>query len=39
MVDASKPDFIEAAMYIASRGEHAGHYVATCAKSECGYFG
>jgi hypothetical protein len=39
MVDAKKPNFVEAAIYMASDGEHAGHFVATCAKDECGYFG
>jgi hypothetical protein len=37
MMDAMKPDFIEAAIYIASEGEQAGQYVATCAKNLCGY--
>jgi len=36
-MDAMKPDFIEAAIYIASEGEQAGRYVATCAKNLCGY--
>ncbi|KIM80674.1 hypothetical protein PILCRDRAFT_89605 [Piloderma croceum F 1598] len=38
MLDANKPDFIEAAIYKASDGEHRGHFVATCAKDDCGYF-
>ena len=39
MMDAMKPDFVEAAIYMASDGDNAGKYVATCAKDECGYFG
>jgi hypothetical protein len=40
MLDANKPDFIKAAIYMASAGEwQAGKYVATCAKDECGYSG
>jgi hypothetical protein len=39
MVDANKPDFIEAAIYKASVSEQAGQYVATCVKDECGYYG
>ena len=39
MVDTRKPSFVEAAIYMASDGEHAGQFVATCAKNECGYFG
>ena len=27
MMDASKPDFIEAAIYVTSDGEHAGEYM------------
>jgi hypothetical protein len=39
MMDITKPAFIEAAIYIATTGEQAGKYVATCAKNECGYAG
>jgi hypothetical protein len=39
MIDMSKPDFIESAIYIASNGEQAGQFVAACAKGKCGYFG
>lgn len=39
MVDENKPDFVEAAIYMASVGEQAGQYIATCAKDECGYSG
>jgi hypothetical protein len=43
MMDPTTPDFVEAAIYMASdgdnAGQYAGQYVATCAKDECGYFG
>jgi hypothetical protein len=39
MMDATKPAYVEAAIYMALRGEQAGQYVATCAKDECGYAG
>jgi hypothetical protein len=39
MMDATKPDTVEAAIYMATQGEQAGKYVATCAKDECGYTG
>jgi len=39
MMDRTKPDYIEAAIYIASEGEQAGQYVASCAKNLCGYTG
>lgn len=39
MMDAARPDFIEAAIYKARKGREAGQYVATCAKDECGYIG
>ncbi|KIM86990.1 hypothetical protein PILCRDRAFT_4230 [Piloderma croceum F 1598] len=38
MMDTTKPDYIEAAIYKASTGEQAGRYVASCAKDACGYF-
>jgi hypothetical protein len=38
-MDMMKPDFIEAAMYMASIGPYAGQYVASCAQDLCGYFG
>jgi len=39
MMDPMTPDFVEAAIYMASDGDNAGQYVATCAKDKCGYFG
>jgi hypothetical protein len=39
MMDVTKPNVVEAAIYIASQGEQVGQYVASCAKEECGYFG
>src|ERR1700676_1486706 len=39
MTDASKPDFIKSAIYVASGGDWEGQYVATCAKDLCGYCG
>jgi hypothetical protein len=39
MMNTNKPDFIKAAIYIASEGEQAGKYVATCAKDKCDYTG
>jgi len=39
MMDATKPNVVEAAIYITSQGEQAGRYIASCAKEECGYFG
>jgi len=39
MMDATKPDFVEAAIYMASEGEQAGKYVATCVKNKCDYAG
>jgi len=39
MVDETNPDFVEAAIYMASDGGQAGKYIATCAKDECGYYG
>jgi hypothetical protein len=39
MMDATKPDFIEAAIYKVRQGGEAGQYVATCAKDKCGYAG
>jgi hypothetical protein len=38
-MDANKPDFVEAAMYMATQGAQTGQYVATCANDQCGYFG
>ena len=39
MMDPMTPDFVEAAIYMASDGDNTGQYVATCVKDECGYFG
>lgn len=39
LMDINKPDFVEAAIYMATDGEQAGQFVASCAKDECGYFG
>jgi hypothetical protein len=39
MTDASKPDFVESAIYKASDGNREGQYVAACAKDLCGYSG
>jgi hypothetical protein len=38
-IDATKPDFVESAIYVASNGDWEGQYVATCAKDLCGYYG
>lgn len=32
-------DFVEAAMYFTTTGSHAGQYIASCAKDQCGYLG
>jgi hypothetical protein len=39
MMDAAKPDFIEAAIHKARKGREVGQYIATCAKDKCGYIG
>ena len=39
MKDASAPDFVEAAMYLATAGPFAGQYVIGCAQDKCGYLG
>ena len=39
MVYPYKPDFVEAAIYMAVTGAFAGEYVARCAQNECGYLG
>jgi hypothetical protein len=39
LVDQYKPDFVEAAIYVAGTGTFAGEYVASCAQDQCGYFG
>jgi hypothetical protein len=39
MVEATNPDFIESAMYIASVGPFTGMYLASCARDRCGYMG
>jgi hypothetical protein len=33
------PDFVESAVYVATIGQFAGEYVASCAKGDCSYFG
>jgi len=38
LMDVTKPNFVEAAMDMATDGEEAGQFVARCAKDECGYF-
>lgn len=38
-VDESGPDYVEAAMYMATIGPYAGHYVIGCANDKCGYLG
>ena len=38
LMDATKPNFVEAAVYMATDGEEAGQFVARCANDECGYF-
>jgi hypothetical protein len=38
LADSARPDFVEAAMYMASVGPYAGQYVASCAQDQCGYF-
>jgi hypothetical protein len=37
-MDVTKPNFVEAAIDMATDGEEAGQFVARCAKDECGYF-
>ncbi len=39
LMDESKPDIVEAAIYVVSEEGQGGQYVAACAKDECGYFG
>ena len=39
LLNARKPDFVEAAIYRATSGHYSGEYVATCAKNRCGYLG
>jgi hypothetical protein len=39
MMDVSKPDFVESAIYMTSDGDREGQYVAACAKDLCGYSG
>jgi hypothetical protein len=39
MMDVSEPDFVKAAVCMATDSEQAGKYVATCAKDVCGYCG
>jgi hypothetical protein len=39
MMDANAPDFVEAAIYVPTNGEHWGKYTAACAKEVCGYCG
>jgi hypothetical protein len=37
LMDAATPNFVEAAIYMATDGEEAGQFVARCAKDACGY--
>lgn len=39
MADIMQPDFVEAAIYVASVGTYAGQYIASCAQDKCGYIG
>jgi len=39
LADENQPDFVEAAIYMATDGPLAGKYVASCARDLCGYFG
>lgn len=39
LLDESGPDYVEAAMYMATVGPYAGQYVIGCANDQCGYLG
>jgi hypothetical protein len=39
MKDGDAPDFVEAAMYLATAGPFAGQYLIGCARDKCGYLG
>lgn len=39
LADDKAPDFVEAAIYMATDGPHSGKWIATCAKGECRYLG
>lgn len=39
LVSNNQPDFVEAAIYMPSEGDHAGKYIANCARDLCGYQG
>lgn len=39
LAEETQPDYVEAPIYMASLGESAGQYVASCARDRCGYFG
>jgi hypothetical protein len=39
LINPTGPDFVEAAIYLATSGTYAGEYVASCATDNCGYLG
>lgn len=39
LINPTGPDFVEAAIYVATSGTYAGEYVTSCAKDACGYLG
>ena len=39
LINPTGPDFVEAAIYLATSGTYVGQYVASCAKDNCGYLG
>jgi len=39
MAEGSTENFVEAAIYQAVSGQLSGEYIASCARSQCGYFG
>lgn len=39
LMDEHKPDFVEAAIFVATEGPLIGEYIAACAKGSCSYIG